>query len=168
MMVLIPTDSHCPLTAPSMACMPSLTYILLVNFVFNLDCAFSLTLIRHGDSMLINRQSTWFDHSLEIHLQTCSIKTSKSMTKLAQSWSPCGAANNFKFHLQVNLQTCSITVWKCINKFSQSSCSGMPRLVVSALKLVVGGPRLVISFPNLVVDAARPVAGTSSAGYVGN
>jgi hypothetical protein len=44
----------------------------------------------------------------------------------------------------------------------------MPRLVVSALKLVVGGPRLVISFPNLVVDAARTVAGTSSAGYVGN
>jgi hypothetical protein len=44
----------------------------------------------------------------------------------------------------------------------------MSRLVVSALKLVVGGPRLVISLPNLVVDAARPVAGTSSAGYLGN
>jgi hypothetical protein len=58
MMVVIPTDLRCALTTPSMTRMPSLTDILLVNFVFNIDCAFSLTYKRHDDIMLIDRQST--------------------------------------------------------------------------------------------------------------
>jgi hypothetical protein len=36
MILVIPSDSRCTLTAPSMIWMPSLTHILLVNFVFNL------------------------------------------------------------------------------------------------------------------------------------
>jgi hypothetical protein len=60
MMVVILTDSRCALTAPSMICMPSLTYILLVYFVFNIDCMFSLTCKRHEDIMLINGQSIRF------------------------------------------------------------------------------------------------------------
>jgi len=60
MMVVIPTDSRCALTAPSMTHMPSLTNILLVNFVFNIDCAFSLTGKRHDDIMWSDHQSTQF------------------------------------------------------------------------------------------------------------
>jgi len=58
MMVVIPTDSCCELTTPSMICMPSLTYILLANVVVNIDCAFSLMCKRLDNRMLINRQLT--------------------------------------------------------------------------------------------------------------
>jgi len=61
MMVGILTDSHCALTAPAPTGTPSLTQILLVNFVSNLDCAFSLICKRQDDIRLINRQSTRFE-----------------------------------------------------------------------------------------------------------
>jgi len=60
MMVGIHTDSHCALTAAPLAGTPSLTQILLVDFVSHLDCAFSLICERQDDIMLINRQSTQF------------------------------------------------------------------------------------------------------------
>jgi len=60
MMVVIHTHSCCALIAPSMTHMPSLTHILLVNFVSNLDCAFLLICKRQDDIRLINRQSTLF------------------------------------------------------------------------------------------------------------
>jgi hypothetical protein len=60
MMVVIPTDSHCALTAPSMTCMPSLTYIVLVKIPINIDCAFSLTCKRYDNIILIDHQSTQF------------------------------------------------------------------------------------------------------------
>jgi hypothetical protein len=60
MMVVIPTDLRCALTAPSISCMLSLTYILLVNIAFNINCAVSLTCKRYDDIMLIDRQSTQF------------------------------------------------------------------------------------------------------------
>ena len=77
MMVVIPTDSRYALTIPSTTCMPSLTNILLVNFVFTIDCASSLRCRRHDDIMLIDRQSTWFGvwnlcvaHTTLAHAQT--------------------------------------------------------------------------------------------------
>jgi len=60
MMVVIHTDSCSALTAPSMTGTPSLTQILLVNFVCNLDCALSLICKRQDNIRLINRQSTQF------------------------------------------------------------------------------------------------------------
>jgi len=60
MMVVIHTDSHCALTAPSMTGMPSLTQILLVNYVSNSHCALSLICKRQDDIRLINCQSTQF------------------------------------------------------------------------------------------------------------
>jgi len=60
MMVVIHTDSRRALTTPSMTGMPSLTQILLVNYVSNLDCALSLICKRQDDIRLINRQSTQF------------------------------------------------------------------------------------------------------------
>ena len=60
MMVIIHTDSRCAMTAPSMACMSSLSETLLVNFIFSLDCAFSLICKRQDDIVLISCQSTWF------------------------------------------------------------------------------------------------------------
>jgi hypothetical protein len=58
MMVVIPPDSGCASTAPSMTSMPSLTDILLVHIAFNIDCVFALTCKRHDDIMLIDSQST--------------------------------------------------------------------------------------------------------------
>jgi len=60
MMVGVHTDSRCVLTAPPLTGRPSLTQILLVNFVSNLDCAFSRISKRQNDIRLINRQSTRF------------------------------------------------------------------------------------------------------------
>jgi len=60
MMVAIPTDSGCTLTTPSTTHTPSLTNIMLVNFVFDIDCAFSLMGKRHDDIMWSDCQSTWF------------------------------------------------------------------------------------------------------------
>ena len=59
-MVVIHTDLHCAMTAPSMARMSSLSETLLVNFIFSLDCAFSLILKRQDVIVLISCQSTWF------------------------------------------------------------------------------------------------------------
>jgi hypothetical protein len=42
MIVVIHTDSRCAMTAPSMTRMSSLSETLLVNFIFSLDCVFSL------------------------------------------------------------------------------------------------------------------------------
>jgi len=55
MMVVIHTDSRCALTAHSMTHVPSLTQILLANFVSNLDREFSLICKRQDDISLINR-----------------------------------------------------------------------------------------------------------------
>jgi hypothetical protein len=76
-MVVIPTDSRYALRIPSMTCMPSLTDILLLNLVFNIDCTFSLRCKRHDVIMLINRQSSRFGvwnicvaHTTLAHVQT--------------------------------------------------------------------------------------------------
>jgi hypothetical protein len=60
MIVVIHTDSHCVMTAPSKTCMLSLSETLLVNFIFSLDCAFSLIRKRPDDIVLISCQSTLF------------------------------------------------------------------------------------------------------------
>jgi len=60
MTVGIHTDSRCALTAPSLTGTPSLTQILFVNFVSNLDCALSLICNRQEDIRLIYHQSTQF------------------------------------------------------------------------------------------------------------
>ena len=60
MMVGIHSDSRCALTAPSLTGTPSLTHILLVNFVSNSNWAISLICKRQDDIGLINRQSTPF------------------------------------------------------------------------------------------------------------
>jgi len=60
MMVVIHTDSRCAMTAPSMTCMSSLRETLLVNFIFSLDCAFSLIRKRQDDIVLNSCQSTFF------------------------------------------------------------------------------------------------------------
>ena len=60
MMVVIHTDSRFAMTAPSMTCMSSLREILLVNFMFCLDCVFSLIRKRQDDIVLISCQSTFF------------------------------------------------------------------------------------------------------------
>jgi hypothetical protein len=60
MMVVINTDSRCVMIAPSMTCMSSLSETLLVNFIFSLDCAFSLIRKRQDDIVLISCQSTLF------------------------------------------------------------------------------------------------------------
>jgi hypothetical protein len=59
-MVVIHTDSHTALTAPSMTGMLSLSQILLVNCVSDLHCVFSLVCERQDDIMLIEHQSTRF------------------------------------------------------------------------------------------------------------
>jgi len=58
MMVVIHTDLRCAMTAPSMTRMSSLSETLLVNFMFSLDCAFSLIRKRQDDIVLISCQST--------------------------------------------------------------------------------------------------------------
>jgi hypothetical protein len=60
MLVVIHTDWRCAMTAPSMTSTSSLSVTLLVNFIFSLDCTFSLVRKWQDDIALINRQSTWF------------------------------------------------------------------------------------------------------------
>jgi len=60
MVVGIHTDLRCALTAPSLTDMASLTQILLVHFVSNSDCVYSLICKRQDDIRLINRQSSQF------------------------------------------------------------------------------------------------------------
>jgi len=77
MMVVIPTDSRCALTPPSMTRMQSLIYILFVYFVYNTHCTLGLTYKRQDNIMLIDRQSTRFGvlnirvaHTTLAHAQT--------------------------------------------------------------------------------------------------
>jgi hypothetical protein len=60
MMVVIHSDLRRAITAPSMTRMLSLSETLLVNFIFSLDCAFSLIRKRQDDIVLISCQSSWF------------------------------------------------------------------------------------------------------------
>jgi len=60
MMVVIHPDSRRAMTAPSMTRMSSLSETLLINFIFSLDCAFSLIRKRQDYIVLISCQSTWF------------------------------------------------------------------------------------------------------------
>jgi hypothetical protein len=60
MMVVIHPDSRRAMTAPPMTCMSSLSETVLGNFIFSLDCAFSLICTRQDDIVLISCQSTWF------------------------------------------------------------------------------------------------------------
>jgi hypothetical protein len=60
MMVVIHTDSRCAMTAPAMTCMSSLSETLLVNFIFSLDCAFSLIRKTQDDILSISCQSPSF------------------------------------------------------------------------------------------------------------
>ena len=59
-MMIIHTDSCRAMTAPSMTRMSSLSETLLVNFIFSLDCAFSLIRKRQDHIVLVSCQSTWF------------------------------------------------------------------------------------------------------------
>ena len=59
MMVIIHTDLHCVLTAPSMTRTTSLTPISLVNFLSDLMFAFSLKTNRQDDIKFISHLSTW-------------------------------------------------------------------------------------------------------------
>jgi len=59
-MVVIHPDSGRAMTAPSMTPMSSLCETLLVNFIFSLDCAFSLIRKRQDHIVLLSCQSTWF------------------------------------------------------------------------------------------------------------
>jgi hypothetical protein len=61
MMVVIRPDSRRAMTAPSMTRMSSLRETLLVNFIFSVDCAFSLIRKRQDDIALISCHSTWFE-----------------------------------------------------------------------------------------------------------
>jgi hypothetical protein len=77
MMVVIHTDSRCAMTAPSMTHMSSQRETLLVNFIFSLDCTFSLIRKRQDDIVLNSCQSTrfgvWTVHMARItlaHAQT--------------------------------------------------------------------------------------------------
>jgi len=67
MMVVILTDSHCALTAPSITRIPSLTKTLLHNFILSLDCGLLLICKRQNDYPLNNCQSTGFEVS-NVHL----------------------------------------------------------------------------------------------------
>ena len=58
MMVVIHTDLHGALTAPSITRIPSLSETLLVNFILSLDCMLSLICKRQEHNTLINCQST--------------------------------------------------------------------------------------------------------------
>jgi len=60
MMVVIHPDLRHAMTAPSITRMSSLSETLLVNFIFSLDCAFSLIRKRQGHIVLLSSQSTWF------------------------------------------------------------------------------------------------------------
>jgi len=60
MTVVIHTDSHYTLTAPSMTRITSVTQILLVNSVCDLVFVFSLNCNRQDDIKLIDCQSTRF------------------------------------------------------------------------------------------------------------
>jgi hypothetical protein len=60
MMVVIHPDSRHAMTASSMTRMSSLSESLLLNFIFSLDCAFSLILKRQDDIVLISCQSSSF------------------------------------------------------------------------------------------------------------
>jgi hypothetical protein len=60
MIVVIHQDSRLAMTAPAMPHMSSLSEALLVNFIFSLDCAFSLIRKRQDHIVLISCQSTWF------------------------------------------------------------------------------------------------------------
>jgi len=59
-MVVIHPDSRRAMTAPSMTRMSSLSETLVVNFIFSLDCAFSLIRKRQDHIVLISCQSTGF------------------------------------------------------------------------------------------------------------
>jgi len=63
MMIIIQTDLYRTLTAPSITPMTSLTYILLVNFVTNLVCAFLLNSNCNGAMEFIGRLAAKFGHS---------------------------------------------------------------------------------------------------------
>jgi hypothetical protein len=60
MMVVIHSDLRCPMTAPSMTHLSSLSETLLVNCICSLDCVFSLIHQTQDDVAFINSQSTWF------------------------------------------------------------------------------------------------------------
>ena len=60
MMVVIHPDSRRAMTVPSMTRMSSLSETLLVNFIFSLDCTFSLIRKRQDHIVLFSCQSTWF------------------------------------------------------------------------------------------------------------
>jgi hypothetical protein len=62
MTVIIQTDSYQALTAPSIIHMTSLTWILLVNFVTNLVCAFSLNRNHKGALEFIGHHAAKFGH----------------------------------------------------------------------------------------------------------
>jgi hypothetical protein len=77
MIVVIHTDSLCAMIAPFKTRMSSLTETLLINFIFSLDCVFSLVCKRQDDIVWISGQSPWFGvwtirmaHMTVAHVQT--------------------------------------------------------------------------------------------------
>jgi hypothetical protein len=83
MMVVIPTNLSCALTTPCVTHMQLLTHILLENFVFNLDCAFSLTSKRQDNITLINHQSTLFGVS-SFHMAHMTLPQAQTHYRVSQ------------------------------------------------------------------------------------
>jgi len=68
------------------------------------------------------------DHSLQVHLQTCSITVSECISESTRSWPPSASLSSLD--LQVHLQTCSVTASECISDFTRSSSSGAPPIAL--------------------------------------
>jgi hypothetical protein len=83
MLVVIHTDLRCAMTAPSMTCIPLLSETLLVNFIFILDCVFSLIRKRQDDIALISCQSTLFG-VWTVHMACMTVAYAKTNYHLLQ------------------------------------------------------------------------------------
>ena len=60
------------------------------------------------------------DHSLQVHLQTCSITASQCISEFTQSWSPIASPTSLNHDLQVHLHTRSIVGSQWISKLALS------------------------------------------------
>jgi len=60
------------------------------------------------------------NHSLQVHLHTCTITAAKCISKLAQSRQPSASPNSHDHGLKVHLHTRSISASKCISKLARS------------------------------------------------
>jgi len=63
------------------------------------------------------------NHGIQVHLQTCSITSSKCIAMIAWLWPQSTCANLFDHGFQVQHQTCLILACMCISKCTQSQNS---------------------------------------------